>query len=110
MDGATLALVTPETTATSPTEQFALANFVKTTMHAFTATVGTESERTIHRILVNQVDLTRQARAEEPRSDAERRQELERFVDAVLLTTAPLPAEEDSRYAGRIHRGRAITV
>ncbi|HMQ32949.1 MAG TPA: SDR family oxidoreductase [Chloroflexaceae bacterium] len=110
IDGAALVLVTPETTATSTTEQFALANFVKTTMHAFTATVGTESERTVHRILVNQVDLTRQARAEEPRSEAERRQELERFVDAVLLTTAPLPRAEDSRYAGRIHRGRAITV
>lgn len=110
IDGAALVLVTPETTATSPTEQFALANFVKTTMHAFTVTLGTESERTVHRILANQVDLTRQARAEEPRSDAERRQELERFVDAVLLTTAPLPAEDDTRYAGRIHRGRAITV
>ena len=110
MDGAALVLVTPETTITSSTEQFALANFVKTTMHAFTATLGVESERTVHRILVNQVDLTRQARAEEPRSEAERHQELERFVDAVLLTTAPLPPEDDSRYAGRIHRGRAITV
>ncbi|MFV9503852.1 MAG: SDR family oxidoreductase [Oscillochloridaceae bacterium umkhey_bin13] len=110
MDGVALVLVTPETTATSPTEQFALANFVKTTMHAFTATIGTESERTVHRILVNQVDLTRQARAEEPRSESERRQELERFVDAVLLTTAPLPSSEDTRYSGRIHRGRAITV
>ena len=102
--------MTPETTITSSTEQFALANFVKTTMHAFTATLGVESERTVHRILVNQVDLTRQARAEEPRSEAERHQELERFVDAVLLTTAPLPPEDDSRYTGRIHRGRAITV
>lgn len=110
MDGVALALVTPETSASSPTEHFALANFVKTTLHAFTATVGTESERTVHRSLVNQVDLTRQARSEEPRSEAERRQELERFVEAVLLTTAPLPAEEDSRYTGRIHRGRAITV
>ncbi len=110
IDGVALVLVTPETAANSSTEQFALANFVKTTMHAFTATIGVESERTVHRILVNQVDLTRQARAEEPRSDRERRQELERFVDAVLLTTAPLPPEEDTRYAGRIHRGRAITV
>ncbi|RRR71456.1 MAG: SDR family oxidoreductase [Candidatus Viridilinea halotolerans] len=110
IDGAALAIVTPETTATSPTEHFALANFVKTTLHAFTATAGTESERTVHRILVNQVDLTRQARAEEPRSDAERNQEIARFVDAVLLTTAPLPVADDSRYAGRIHRGRAITV
>ena len=110
IDGVALVLVTPETTATSPTEQFALANFVKTTLHAFTATIGTESERTVHRILVNQVDLTRQARAEEPRTTAERNQEMERFIDAVLLTTAPLPNEDDSRYAGRIHRGRAITV
>jgi len=110
IDGVALALVTPETSASSPTEHFALANFVKTTLHAFTATVGTESERTVHRALVNQVDLTRQARSEEPRSDAERRQELERFVEAVLLTTAPLPPKEDSRYTGRIHRGRAITV
>ncbi len=110
MDGVALVLVTSETTATTPTDQFALANFVKTTMHAFTATIGTESERTVHRILVNQVDLTRQARAEEPRSEPERRQELERFVDAVLLTTAPLPRADDSRYTGRIHRGRAITV
>lgn len=110
IDGAALALVTPETTATSPTEQFALANFVKTTLHAFTATVGAESERTVHRALVNQIDLTRQARSEEPRSEAERTQELERFIDAVLLVTSPLPTEEDSRYAGRIHRGRAITV
>ena len=110
IDGVALVLVTPETTATSPTEQFALANFVKTTLHAFTATIGTESERTVHRILVNQVDLTRQARAEEPRSATERNQEMERFIDAVLLTTAPLPSEDDSRYTGRIHRGRAITV
>jgi malonyl-CoA reductase / 3-hydroxypropionate dehydrogenase (NADP+) len=110
IDGAALAIVTPETTATTPTEQFALANFVKTTMHAFTATIGTESERTVHRILVNQIDLTRQARSEEPRSDAERRQEFERFVEAIMLTTSPLAPEDDSRYAGRIHRGRAITV
>ncbi len=110
MDGTAIALVTPETTATSSTEQFALANFVKTTLHAFTATVGVECDRTVHRSIVNQVDLTRRARAEEPRSEAERRQELDRLVDAVLLATAPLPPADDSRYAGRIHRGRAITV
>lgn len=110
MDGVALVIVSPETTSTSSTEQFAMANFIKTTLHAFSTTLGVESERTVHRALTNQIDLTRQARAEEPRSEPERRQELERFVDAVLLTTAPLPAEEDSRYAGRIHRGRAITV
>lgn len=110
IDGAALVLVTPETSSSSTTEQFALANFVKTTLHAFTATLGVECERTVQRILVNQVDLARQARAEEPRSPAEQAQELERFVEAVLLTTAPIPAGEDSRYAGRIYRGRAITV
>ncbi|WP_298820482.1 SDR family NAD(P)-dependent oxidoreductase [Chloroflexus sp.] len=109
-DGATLALVTPETTATSTTEQFALANFVKTTLHAFTATIGVESERTAQRILINQIDLTRRARAEEPRDPRERQQELERFIDAIMLVTAPLPPDADTRYAGRIHRGRAITV
>ena len=109
-DGASLVLVTPETTATSTTEQFALANFIKTTLHAFTATIGVESERTAQRILINQVDLTRRARAEEPRDPHERQQELERFIEAVLLVTAPLPPEADTRYAGRIHRGRAITV
>jgi malonyl-CoA reductase / 3-hydroxypropionate dehydrogenase (NADP+) len=110
MDNIQLVLVTTETTATSTTEQFALANFVKTTLHAFTATIGVESERHVHRPLVNQVDLTRRARAEEPRSPAEAQQEINRFIDAVMLTTAPLPREEDSRYAGRIFRGRAITV
>jgi malonyl-CoA reductase/3-hydroxypropionate dehydrogenase (NADP+) len=110
MDGTAIALVTPETTATSSTEQFALANFVKTTLHAFSVTVGVECDRTVHRAIVNQVDLTRRARAEEPRSDAERQQEFDRLVDAVLLATAPLPPADDSRYAGRIHRGRAITV
>nr|WP_274378139.1 SDR family NAD(P)-dependent oxidoreductase [Oscillochloris trichoides] len=108
--GVSLVLVTPETDSHSSTEQFALANFVKTTLHAFTATVGVECERTAHRILVNQVDLGRQARAEEPRSPAEQAQEMERFIDAIMLTTAPIPAEEDNRYTGRIYRGRAITV
>ncbi|NTW00958.1 MAG: SDR family oxidoreductase [Oscillochloris sp.] len=110
IDGVALVMVTPETSSNSSTEQFALANFVKTTLHAFTATLGVECERTVHRILANQVDLARQARAEEPRSSAEQAQEIERFIDAVLLTTAPLPLKDDSRYIGRIHRGRAITV
>jgi malonyl-CoA reductase/3-hydroxypropionate dehydrogenase (NADP+) len=100
MDNIQLVLVTTETTATSTTEQFALANFVKTTLHAFTATIGVESERHVHRPLVNQVDLTRRARAEEPRSPAEAQQEMNRFIDAVMLTTAPLPPEEVVAMAG----------
>lgn len=110
LDGAQLVLVTPETTARSTAEEFGLANFIKTTLHAFSATAGVESERTVHRVPVNQVDLTRRARAEEPRNAEEEAEELRRFVDAVLLTTAPLPEPSESRYRGRIYRGNAIIV
>ncbi len=110
IDGAQLVLVTPETSSRSTAEEFALANFIKTTLHAFTATAGVESERTIHRVPVNQVDLTRRARTEEPRNAEEEEEELRRFVDAVLLTSAPLPEPSESRYRGRIYRGNAIIV
>ncbi|NOK62971.1 MAG: hypothetical protein GFH27_549319n17 [Chloroflexi bacterium AL-W] len=110
MDGAQLVLITPETTARSTEEEFALANFVKTTLHALTATVGAESERTMPHVPVNQVDLTRRARSEEPRNAVEEEEELIRFVHAVLLTSAPLPKPSDSRYRARIYRGNAITV
>jgi len=110
MDNARLVLVTPNTTARSSEEEFALANFVKTTLHSFTATLGAECERLCHYTAVNQVDLTRRARDEEPRSEAEEAEELERFVEAVLLTSAPLPSPEESRYRARIYRGNAITV
>jgi malonyl-CoA reductase/3-hydroxypropionate dehydrogenase (NADP+) len=110
LDSAQLVLVTSETSARSTAEQFALANFIKTTLHAFTATAGVESERTVHRVPVNQVDLTRRARAEEPRNATEEAEELRRFVDAVILTTAPLPEPGESRYRGRIYRGNAIIV
>ncbi len=59
---------------------------------------------------VNQVDLTRRARSEEPRTPAEEEEELQRFVNAVLLTSAPLPTPLESRYRARIYRGNAITV
>lgn len=110
MDGARLVLVTPDTTARSSEEEFALANFVKTTLHSFTATLGAECERLCHYTAVNQVDLSRRARDEEPRTPAEEEEELERFVEAVLLTTVPLPNPEESRYRARIYRGNAITV
>jgi malonyl-CoA reductase/3-hydroxypropionate dehydrogenase (NADP+) len=110
MDNVQLVLVTPETTARSTSEEFALANFIKTTLHAFTSTAGVESERNVHRVPINQVDLTRRARNEEPRSAAEEQEELARFVDAVLLTSAPLLEDDGSRYQGRIYRGKAITV
>lgn len=110
IDGANLTLVTPPTSARSTAEEFALANFVKTTLHAFTATLGAESERTAHHVPVNQVDLTRRARNEEPQNDTEEEEELARFVTAVLLTSAPLPTPRESRYRSRIYRGKSITV
>jgi malonyl-CoA reductase/3-hydroxypropionate dehydrogenase (NADP+) len=110
MDGARLVLVTPNTTAASSEEEFALANLVKTTLHSLTATLGAECERLCHYTAVNQVDLSRRARDEEPRTPAEEAEELERFVEAVLLTSVPLPSPEESRYGARIYRGNAITV
>ncbi len=110
MDGARLVLVTPPTPSRSSEDSFALANFVKTTLHAFTATLGAECERIAHYTAVNQVDLTRRARDEGPRTAAEEEEELERFVEAVLLTSVPLPSPQESRYRARIYRGNAITV
>jgi malonyl-CoA reductase/3-hydroxypropionate dehydrogenase (NADP+) len=110
IDGANLTLVTPPTSARSTAEEFALANFVKPTLHAFTATLGAESERTVHHVPVNQVDLTRRSRNEEPQNEREEEEEMARFVTAVLLTSAPLPTPRESRYRSRIYRGKSITV
>lgn len=110
IDGARLVLVTPETSARSTNEEFALANFIKTTLHALTATLGQESERVVPHVPVNQVDLTRRARNEEPRNAAEEEEEITRFIQAVLLVSAPLPSPKESRYRARIYRGNAITV
>jgi len=109
-DGAQLVLVTPDVKAGSRPAAFALANFFKTSLHAFTATVAVESERLVHDTPVNQINLTRRARAEEPRDEAERAEEIRRFARAVVLAGAPLPDAEDSRYRARIYRGMAITV
>ncbi|WP_310496172.1 SDR family NAD(P)-dependent oxidoreductase [Sandarakinorhabdus sp.] len=89
---------------------FALANFVKTTLHAFTATIAVENERLVHDVPVNQINLTRRVRSEEPRGDAEHAEEVRRFARAVLLAGAPLPDAEDSRYRARVYRGMSITV
>jgi malonyl-CoA reductase/3-hydroxypropionate dehydrogenase (NADP+) len=105
-----IVLVTPKTSQRSTDEEFALANFIKTTLHSLTATLGVENERLIHHAAVNQVDLTRRAKSEKPRTESEIEEELERFVTACLLTTAPLPTPEESRYRSRIYRGNAITV
>ncbi len=89
---------------------FALANFFKTTLHAFTATLAVENERLVHDVPVNQINLTRRVRSEEPRNLEEHLEEVRRFARAVLLAGAPLPDAEDSRYRARIYRGTSITV
>ena len=112
IDGTQLVLVTPDVPVGSDPQgtAFAMANFIKTTLHAFTATVAVENERLVHDVPVNQINLTRRARSEEPRNDAEYQEEVKRFARAVLLAGAPLADAEDSRYRARIYRGMAITV
>ncbi len=112
IDGTQLVLVSPDVPAgADPTGAgFAMANFVKTTLHAFTATLAVENERLVHDVPVNQINLTRRARSEEPRKESEHLEEVRRFGRAVLLAGAPLPDAEDSRYRSRIYRGMAITV
>ena len=110
VDGTQVVLVTPETNRGSQPEEFGLANFIKTSLHAFTVTLAVESERNPHSVPINQVDLTRRARSEEPQNTDEEEEELSRFVNAVLLTSAPLATAADSRYRSRIYRGNAITV
>jgi malonyl-CoA reductase/3-hydroxypropionate dehydrogenase (NADP+) len=112
IDGTQLVLVSPDVPAGTDKSGagFALANFVKTSLHAFTATLAVENERLVHDVPVNQINLTRRARGEEPRNQAEHLEEVRRFGRAVLLAGAPLPDAEDSRYRSRIYRGMAITV
>lgn len=110
LDNVRLVLVTPDVPVHPTHAEFALANFVKTTLHALTATLGVENERLVHNVPVNQINLTRRVRSEEPRDAREQAEEQERFAFAVLLASAPLPDQEDSRYRARIYRGLAITV
>jgi malonyl-CoA reductase / 3-hydroxypropionate dehydrogenase (NADP+) len=110
LDDVRLVLVTPDVPVHPTHAEFALANFVKTTLHALTATLGVENERLVHNVPVNQINLTRRVRSEEPRDVREQSEEQERFAHAVLLASAPLPDQEDSRYRARIYRGLAITV
>jgi malonyl-CoA reductase / 3-hydroxypropionate dehydrogenase (NADP+) len=72
-DGCQLVLVSPDvpmSTKGGGGPAFALANFVKTTLHAFTATIAVENERLVHDVPVNQINLTRRVRSEEPRNAA----------------------------------------
>ena len=109
-DGCQLVLVSPDVPMGDKSPAFALANFLKTTLHAFTATLAVENERLVHDVPVNQVNLTRRVRSEEPRDLDEHLEEVKRFARAVLLLGAPLPDAEDSRYRARIYRGMSMTV
>ncbi len=105
-----IVLVTPDTSRASTREEFALAMFIKTTMHAFTVTLGVETERLPTEPAVNQVQLTRRARSEEPSNEEELEEEMERLVYAVLQCAVPAPSPSQSRYLARIFRGNAVTV
>ena len=110
-DGCQLVLVSPDVPfGHKGGPSFALANFIKTTLHAFTATLAVENERLVHEVPTNQINLTRRVRSEEPRNEEEHQEELKRFTTAVLLVGAPLPDSQDSRYRARIYRGTSMTV
>ncbi len=109
-DGCQLVLVSPDVPQGTHGPAFALANFIKTTLHAFTATLAVENERVVHDTPVNQINLTRRVLSEEPKSYDEYKEEAKRFARAVLLLGAPLPDAEDSRYRARIYRGTSMTV
>lgn len=109
-DDCQLVLTSPDVPMGDKSPAFTLANFIKTTLHAFTATLAVENERLVHDVPVNQVNLTRRVQSEEPRDLDEHLEEVRRFARAVLLLGAPLPDAEDSRYRARIYRGMSMTV
>ncbi len=109
-DDCQLVLASPDVAMGDKGPAFALANFIKTTLHAFTATLAVENERLVHDVPVNQINLTRRVQSEEPRDLDEHLEEVKRFARAVLLLGAPLPDAEDSRYRARIYRGMSMTV
>ncbi|MEO0690075.1 MAG: NAD-dependent dehydratase, partial [Pseudomonadota bacterium] len=109
-DGCQIVLVTPDVPYGTDDAAHALANFIKTSLHAFTATLAVENERMVHDVPVNQINLTRRVKSEEPRDEEEHQEELKRFTRAVLLVGAPLPDAQDSRYRSRIYRGTSMTV
>ena len=109
-DDCQLVLASPDVPMGDKSPAFALANFIKTTLHAFTATLAVENERLVHDVPVNQINLPRRVQSEEPRNLDEHLEEVKRFARAVLLVGAPLPDAEDSRYRARIYRGMSMTV
>ena len=105
-----IVLLTPDTSLASTREEFALALFVKNSLHAFTVTLGVESERLPTVPAVNQVQLTRRAHTEEPSNDQELQEEMTRLVHAVMQCAVPAPSPSESRYLSKIFRGNAVTV
>ena len=105
-----IVLITPDTSLASTREEFALALFVKNSLHAFTVTLGVEGERLPTVPAINQVQLTRRAHTEEPSNDQELAEEMTRLVHAVLQCSVPAPTPSDSRYLSKIFRGNAVTV
>ena len=105
-----IVLLTPDTSLASTREEFALALFVKNSLHAFTVTLGVEGERLPTVPAVNQVQLTRRAHTEEPSNDQELAEEMTRLVHAVLQCAVPAPSPSESRYLSKIFRGNAVTV
>ncbi|MEM1111736.1 MAG: SDR family oxidoreductase [Pseudomonadota bacterium] len=108
--GCQIVLLTSDTSFVSSREEFALALFAKNALHAFTVTLGVETERLPTVPAVNQVQLTRRARSEEPATEQELEEEMERVVWAVLQCAVPAPSPSESRYLARIYRGNAVTV
>ncbi len=105
-----IVLLTPDTSLASTREEFALALFVKNSLHAFTVTLGVEGERLPTVPAINQVQLTRRAHTEEPSNDQELSEEMERLVAAVMQCSVPAPSPKESRYLSKIFRGNAVTV
>ena len=105
-----IVLLTPDTSLASTREEFALALFVKNSLHAFTVTLGVEGERLPTVPAVNQVQLTRRAHTEEPSNDQELAEEMTRLVHAVMQCAVPAPSPSESRYLSKIFRGNAVTV
>lgn len=103
-------LVAPDVPANGPAEIFGLANFVKTTLNAFTDTPAVKCERLVHGAVVNQITFTRRVQSEEVATPEKTAEEIVRFGRAALLVCAPRPSLEDSRDRSRIHRGLAMTV
>ena len=105
-----IVLITPDTSLASTREEFALALFVKNSLHAFTVTLGVEGERLPTVPAINQVQLTRRAHTEEPSNDQELAEEMTRLVHAVMQCSVPAPTPSESRYLSKIFRGNAVTV